>query len=93
MGWAAGSGLGIDIWNEVRGYVPESKREEVALFIYNYVCDLDADDWDGTSQLEIDAQVESYCWQCDLKSTADKLIDGLCEDCREDEDVRQYQGE
>ena len=57
MGWSRGSGLGIDIWEEVRPYIPEAKRQEVARFIYDAVCDLDADDWDGESQLEIDAGI------------------------------------
>lgn len=55
MGWAAGSGLGTDIYDKIREYIPEDKRKEVAQFIYDSVCDLDADDWDGSSQLEIDS--------------------------------------
>lgn len=57
MGWAAGSPLGEDIYEMVRPLISKDKREEVAKFIYDAVCELDADDWDGSSQLEIDAQV------------------------------------
>lgn len=81
MGWSAGSGLGQDIYGMVRDYIPEDKREEVAKFIYESVCDLDADDWDGTSQLEIDGKVEAYCYGCDEDTTADKLEDGYCANC------------
>lgn len=87
MGWAAGSELGESIWQEIRGYIPESKRQEIAQFIYDAVCDLDADDWDGTSQLEIDAEILIECWNCGNEFTADELEDGLCENCiEEDED-------
>lgn len=55
MGWAAGSELGQDLYEKIREYIPEEKRKEVAEYFYNAVCDLDADDWDGTSQLEIDS--------------------------------------
>lgn len=57
MGWAAGSELGQDLYLTVRGYIPEEKRKDVAIAFYDAVCNLDADDWDGLSQLEIDAEV------------------------------------
>lgn len=59
MGWSAGSELGQNIYNKIREYIPEEDRKEVAAYIYDAVCDLDADDWDGTSQLEIDAGLEN----------------------------------
>lgn len=82
MGWAAGSGLGEEIWEKVREYVPEDKREEVAKFIYDSVCDLDADDWDGQSQLEADAGVTYSCWNCDeeVKAGSEK-----CNGCGEEQ--------
>ncbi len=55
MGWASGSSLGIDIYDEIRQYIPDDKRKEVARFIYDQVTDMDADDWDLTSNLEIDS--------------------------------------
>lgn len=87
MGWAAGSGLGEDIYEKIREYIPEEKREEVAKYIYDAVCDLDADDWDGSSQLEIDAKIPSECWNCRKYFSFDELDgDGLCPTCaKEDE--------
>jgi hypothetical protein len=85
MGWAAGSELGEDIWLKIREYIPEENREEVAKYIYDSVCDLDADDWDGSSQLEIDAKLPVYCWSCDEEFTADELNeDHLCKDCEDE---------
>lgn len=55
MGWSSGSSLGIEIYDKIRDFIPEEDREEVSKFIYDAVCDLDADDWDGTSDLEIDS--------------------------------------
>lgn len=57
MGWAAGSQLGEELYLTVREYIPWRDRKEVAQKFYDAVCDLDADDWDGTSQLEIDAEI------------------------------------
>jgi len=57
MGWAAGSQLGDELYELIRGYLPVEDRKEIATQFYDAVCDLDADDWDGTSQLEIDAEI------------------------------------
>lgn len=57
MGWSAGSGLAVDIWTEIKGFIPEGSRKEVANMLYDKVCDLDADDWDGTSELEKDGNI------------------------------------
>jgi len=86
MGWAAGSELGQSIWDKVREYIPEDERTDVAQFIYDAVCDLDADDWDGGSQLEIDAKIPLECWNCGEEHTADELEDGLCTKCQEAND-------
>lgn len=87
MGWAAGSGLGCDIWDKIREYIPEEDRQEVARFIYDSVCDLDADDWDGESQLEIDAQVPLACWNCGEEHQLTELNeDRLCAACAEEKE-------
>lgn len=57
MGWSAGSGLGEDLYLMVREYIPSNKRKDIAVAFYDAVCDLDADDWSGDSQLEIDANI------------------------------------
>lgn len=85
MGWSAGSGLGEEIWDEIREYIPEEKRQQIARFIYDSVCDLDADDWSGDSQLEIDAKVPLECWNCGDEFTADELEDGMCKKCEGEE--------
>lgn len=85
MGWAAGSELGQGIWDKVREYIPEEDRQEVAMYIYDAVCDLDADDWSGDSQLEIDAKIPLECWNCGEEFTADELEDGLCNKCNEED--------
>lgn len=84
MGWAAGSSLGKDIYEKIREYIPEKDRKQIATFIYDYVCDQDADDWTGDSQLEIDADVDYYCNGCDREMPISKLDDQLlCKDCGE----------
>lgn len=86
MGWAGGSELGRDVYNKVREYISEEDRKEVASFIYEYVCDLDADDWDGSSQLEIDAEVPTCCRECDEEYPANELSEnGLCTICEEEQ--------
>lgn len=82
MGWSAGSELAQSIWDKIREYIPEENRKEIATFIYDAVCDLDADDWDGESQLEIDAELPVSCWSCDKEFLADELDkNGLCTKC------------
>lgn len=44
-------------WNEIRGFIPEQNRKEAANFLYDLAAELDVDDWDGTSQLEIDGHI------------------------------------
>lgn len=86
MGWASGSPLGIEIYEEVRKYIPKEKRQEVAEFIYDKVCELDADDWDGDSVLELDAQIPAYCWECDKPIKRTKAEDShYCEEHDGDE--------
>lgn len=57
MGWCSGTSLAIDVWNEIRKYIPDKDKKKVAKKIYNLFCDQDADCWDGDSQLEKDAAV------------------------------------
>lgn len=57
MGWAAGSDLARELWQEIRPSVAPSAREKVAQMIYDKFTDYDADDWDGHSLLEEDAGV------------------------------------
>lgn len=56
MGFAH-SGEFAEMYNKIRGFIPEGSRREVANIIYDTAGDLDTDDWDGTSQLEIDGHI------------------------------------
>lgn len=86
MGWSAGSELGQDLYMAVREFIPEKKRKEIANKFYDAVCDLDADDWDGMSQLEIDAEIPTSCWGCDEDFPPDQLDEyHLCKNCIEEE--------
>lgn len=57
MGWSSGSTLGEEIYCLVRKYIPVKKRKLIASKIYDLLCDQDADDWEGTSKLEKDANI------------------------------------
>ena len=46
MGWASGSYLAEEIWQEICPNVPAEKWHELAKSIYDKFCDQDADDWD-----------------------------------------------
>lgn len=54
MGWASGSYLAVDVWDLVRDEIPEEKRRKLAKKIYDMFRNMDADAWDGDSQLEQD---------------------------------------
>lgn len=43
MGWASGSELAENIWDEVRNFIPENKRERVAKKIWAFFEDFDCD--------------------------------------------------
>lgn len=58
MGWASGSYLAQDVWNLVRPHIPQEKRKQLAAKIYDMFCDEDADDWDLSSPLCVDAEVK-----------------------------------
>lgn len=85
MGWASGSAFGVDFYDEIREYLPEDKREQIAKTLYDMLCDLDADAWEGDSNLEIDAKIPQYCWDCDEEFQADELENGLCKNCKDKE--------
>lgn len=57
MGWSAGAGLGCEIYSYVKKYTPKKDHKRIANFIYDQVCELDADDWDGDSELERDGNI------------------------------------
>lgn len=46
-----------DMYDEIKGFIPEANRKEVANIIYDAAGELDTDDWDGTTQLEIDGRI------------------------------------
>ena len=50
MGWASGSYLAEEIWDEIKIYIPENKLQEVASKIYDSFCDKDADDWSSNPE-------------------------------------------
>jgi hypothetical protein len=56
MGWSAGSQLAIQVYNLVKTYIPEEERHDVAWHIKNMFEEHDADDWNGESELEQDAE-------------------------------------
>ncbi len=56
MGWANGSSMARDIWERLSRYIPEDKRNAEARWLYDLFCSEDADDWDGGSKLEHDAE-------------------------------------
>lgn len=57
MGWASGSSLATELWEEIRGFIPEDNRYEAANIFYDRFTDYDADDWDGESTLEKDGKI------------------------------------
>ena len=57
MGWASGSYIAQDVWNLVREYIPEDRRQTLAKNIFKIFKSEDADDWDSTSTLCKDADV------------------------------------
>lgn len=88
MGWASGSSVGVEIYDKVREYIPADKRKEVANYIYDMLCDLDADAWEGDSDLEKDAELPQYCWECSREIPFGELNeDGVCKKCSETKDM------
>lgn len=58
MGWCSGNELADVLYNAIRFYIPKEYRKEVASQFYEKFCDYDADDWDGTSKIELDIEGE-----------------------------------
>lgn len=62
MGWASGSEVGDDIWNGIRGFIPEGNRAEAAKIVIDA---LEAQDCDTIYECETlvkDAGLESEYW-------------------------------
>lgn len=55
MGWASGSYLAQDLYDEIRKHIPAPKRKVVASKIIDAFEHEDADDWDYGSKLFKDA--------------------------------------
>lgn len=45
MGWATGSCLAEQIWNDIKDILPEDKKDRIAIKIFNAFEEYDADDW------------------------------------------------
>lgn len=62
MGWASGSYLAQDLYDDIRRYIPRSQRHHVAEKILAAFENHDADDWEQGSKLWKDARrpVEVY---------------------------------
>jgi hypothetical protein len=61
MGWASGSYLAEEIWDEFRESIVPEDRQRLAMWLYKRFCNEDADDWDngllvkdGEINLEVD---------------------------------------
>ena len=46
MGWASGSSLCEEIWEDLKDYIPTCLREEVGIKLVKHFVDRDADDFD-----------------------------------------------
>lgn len=55
MGWASGSYLAQELWEEVRELIPLDKRREVAMKFFTMFSNEDADDWSFACNLFTDA--------------------------------------
>ncbi|MCC2629472.1 MAG: hypothetical protein K0S14_3122 [Thermomicrobiales bacterium] len=56
MGWASGSYLAQELWDDIRKHIPKAKRAKVAEEIITAFENNDADDWDEGSQLWSDSE-------------------------------------
>lgn len=62
MGWASGSDIGIDFWEEIRENVKPEFLEETARALINALEDQDCDTIYECEQLVIDAGLEEEYW-------------------------------
>lgn len=84
MGWSGGTDIAIGVWDSVREYIPDDKREEVANQIIDILRDQDWNCVDEAEQLVEDAKFPDTCWDCGEefeRGTLDE--DGLCNNCSE----------
>lgn len=82
MGWSGGTEVAIGVWNSVREYIPEEKREEVANEIIDTLTDQDWDCVEEAEQLCKDAKYPETCWECGEEFVTGTLNnDGLCREC------------
>lgn len=51
MGWASGSELAQDMWDELKQYIPKKDQVAASRVILEAFEDRDADDWDIDSDL------------------------------------------
>lgn len=58
MGWCSGSFIADELWNEIREYLPEEKRKELANKIYELFCNQDADCWEDDMNIIKDAEIK-----------------------------------
>ena len=84
MGWCSGSELAENIYNEIRKFIPEHKRKEIAKKIYDEFCNYDADDWTFSNLTEDSGEV-ILCPECKQKTWADCLENDMCEECNWEE--------
>jgi hypothetical protein len=46
-----------EMYNEIKGFVPTENRKWIANIIYDKATDMDVDDWDGSTDLEIEGNI------------------------------------
>lgn len=61
MGWASGSQLAEELYEDIRRDIPAKKRRRVARMIVEAFENHDADDWDLGGQLHRDADLYKEC--------------------------------
>lgn len=62
MGWAGGSTVGDQVWNNIRGFIPEGNRKEAARIVIDALEDQDCDTIYECELLVIDAELEDEYW-------------------------------
>ncbi len=56
MGFAH-SDIFSKLYDDIKGFIPEANRKEVANIIYDASGGIDVDDWDGSTDLEKDGRI------------------------------------
>lgn len=62
MGWASGSEVGDQIWDNIRELIPEEHREEAARVVIDALEDQDCDTIYECENLVKDANLEDVYW-------------------------------